>query len=460
MRYEVTLLLLAAVAMAMGQPTMSGNSGIVDNPSSPSDLQPTPSGQPNRFKSWMNKFLISAKQALDPTKPKKASKDPWELPSDLKQWKESFETSHFDHFVKLVDEQGLLRKAIEKQYLEDPTGPYADEQQYQKHLETNNAEAKNWFNHYLWRHVKFHHDHDLLLESTRLDSSRVYITGDVVVASLCYHIHIFSDLYYKYAASEKSRSSETKQIPYDGVPYPDIFTGLPVLPDYDYDRSKSILRHYKAKGYKELSISDVIEGPLGAFNQDYVMEVPGLVERYLEVINNADFYQLKSTSYPLSRDALLYEIGHFNNKRVQYALNNIMAFQVIPELITAYVAKGYYDQVVMFIEKMGVSLYMDTFWKSIPDYRLDYYECAAYVALAQTMNDNATKFVRRLKNEYNLSIPRLYQCEVEVIDVKTVQENLREIFPKEFLLAPVDKSKCKWISEQLNRNLRFELNSL
>ncbi|KAJ1963964.1 hypothetical protein H4R35_007191 [Dimargaris xerosporica] len=75
-----------------------------------------------------------------------------------------------------------------------------------------------------------------------------------------------------------------------------------------------------------------------AFNQGYVMEVLDLV-------------------------------------RARYIFNDIVAFQVIPELITAYAAKGYYEQVVTFIEKMRVNPYMVTFWESIPPNNgLDYYE--------------------------------------------------------------------------------------
>ncbi|KAJ1973495.1 hypothetical protein H4R34_005055, partial [Dimargaris verticillata] len=89
--------------------------------------------------------------------------------------------------------------------------------------------------------------------------------------------------------------------------------------------------------------------------------------------------------------------------RAQYFFNDAVAFQVIPELIAAHIAKGYYDEVLTFIDRMLENTQLRNFWTLVPaDTGLDYYELAVYVALERTMDANADQFVRHVIEAHKL----------------------------------------------------------
>ncbi|KAJ1971420.1 hypothetical protein H4R34_005751, partial [Dimargaris verticillata] len=144
----------------------------------------------------------------------------------------------------------------------------------------------------------------------------------------------------------------------------------------------------------DTDIIKVEAGYLGAFNNGYVMEIPALVEKYLEIINHDDvFSALEACQGEQLYDIILSDIVHNDPDRARYFFNNIVAYYVIPELIAAHVVKGYYNWVLTFIEKMRTNPYLLKFWNvHNGGTGTSYYELAVYAALECTMGKNADTF--------------------------------------------------------------------
>ncbi|KAJ1979559.1 hypothetical protein H4R34_002770, partial [Dimargaris verticillata] len=130
----------------------------------------------------------------------------------------------------------------------------------------------------------------------------------------------------------------------------------------------------------------------------YVADIPALVEKYLEIINNDDLcLSLQARQHDPVYATLVKHITRNDPERTRYFFNDIVGFQVIPELIAAHVAMGYYNQALMFINKMLNSPYLVRFQQSIEaNTSLNYYELAVYMALQREMNQNAKDFVKQV----------------------------------------------------------------
>ncbi|KAJ1972391.1 hypothetical protein H4R34_005425, partial [Dimargaris verticillata] len=134
------------------------------------------------------------------------------------------------------------------------------------------------------------------------------------------------------------------------------------------------------------------------------MDIPALVKKYIAVINHANFVALLQECHDeLINKLLINKISHDDPTRAQYFFNDVVAFQVIPELIVAHVVKGYYDEVLVFINEMLENPHLQRFWTRVPaDTSLDYYELAVYMALSRTMDDNAEQFTKHVIDTYKL----------------------------------------------------------
>ncbi|KAJ1971881.1 hypothetical protein H4R34_005597, partial [Dimargaris verticillata] len=142
------------------------------------------------------------------------------------------------------------------------------------------------------------------------------------------------------------------------------------------------------------------------------MDMPALVERYLEIINDVDFHPflVERQNEPLY-GILAKDIVHNDPDRTRYFFNDIVAFHVVPELITAYVAKGYYDQALAFVDKLLENPHLSDFWKSIKvDTGLNYYERAVYTALFLDHGEKAFVFLEQMQLKLGFKVNRLSQC--------------------------------------------------
>ncbi|KAJ1980648.1 hypothetical protein H4R34_002369 [Dimargaris verticillata] len=113
------------------------------------------------------------------------------------------------------------------------------------------------------------------------------------------------------------------------------------------------------------------------------MQIPDLVEKYLEIINRGNLISpLEARGQDPAYDILVKNVVFKDYSRARYVFKNIMAAQIIPTLIMAYVAEGYYGEVLVFIDRMLNNSDLFNFWQNLPYYTgLDYYERAAYMAL-------------------------------------------------------------------------------
>ncbi|KAJ1971014.1 hypothetical protein H4R34_005877, partial [Dimargaris verticillata] len=137
-----------------------------------------------------------------------------------------------------------------------------------------------------------------------------------------------------------------------------------------------------------------------------------LVEKYLEVINQTDLCPLLAARQeePLYH-VLANSIVVNDPNRAQHFFNDIVAFQVIPEIIAVHVAKGYYAEVLVFIDRMMKSPHLSDFWEAIPvNARLDYYEQAVFVALQREIDPKAKDFVMQVIETHDLLGKGLAKC--------------------------------------------------
>ncbi|KAJ1972150.1 hypothetical protein H4R34_005503, partial [Dimargaris verticillata] len=177
---------------------------------------------------------------------------------------------------------------------------------------------------------------------------------------------------------------------------------MPMIAETDYTKLYS--RFKCSFQVNSPSIFKVFSGHLGAFNKGYVLDIPYLVEKYLEIINQVDLLPfLTARQNEPVYDILVRNIAGNDPDRTRYFFNNVLAFHVIPELIATYVAKGYYKQALAFIQRMLKNRYISDFWELIKvDTGLDYYERAVYVALERTMDENDKGFVRHVIETHQL----------------------------------------------------------
>ncbi|KAJ1969335.1 hypothetical protein H4R34_006174, partial [Dimargaris verticillata] len=263
--------------------------------------------------------------------------------------------------------------AIEAQYLTDPTVSDADKKQYRELLQSDSPAAQAMFKKYFQRRQQFRRDHGLPLIPSEVDPPQQHIAADVVLDMLKDGVDKLSTLYRNRANLLLIAKSVTDLAPLGSSPYPEFFAGLPRVSDTE--RQILTLWFERSIHYQFPGISEVNTGYLGAVNNGYVMDIPALVEKFLKVINQPDFFLIIKKS----RDKVLYgqfanHIARNNPDRARYLFHDIVAFQVIPELIAAHVAKGYHDQVLVFIKSMLKNHYLLEFWERTPiDTSLNFY---------------------------------------------------------------------------------------
>ncbi|KAJ1973169.1 hypothetical protein H4R34_005170, partial [Dimargaris verticillata] len=301
-------------------------------------------------------------------------------------------------------------KVIDAQYLEDPTVSEANKQQYRSFELTNPLATRKHYNWYFWHHLQFRWDHGLLPSTAVLSSSQKHLTAGVVLGNLRDDIITLCKLYLQHAPTVIPGNDGAVATPLALIPYPDLFTVLPVEPRPDYlEQLKALSSRFSYNRFQPFE--NVGDGILGAFNRKYVMEVPALVERYLNVINQNDLIPLLEKYEAGSAYRILTQDVALNDPvRARYFLNDIMAFQVIPKLIMAYVSKRYYKEALAFIDLMQSNPYLSEFWnRNGGSTGLNYYERAAFMVLRYKLDENAEEFVHQLQATPNFRVNRLYQ---------------------------------------------------
>ncbi|KAJ1973481.1 hypothetical protein H4R35_004099 [Dimargaris xerosporica] len=192
------------------------------------------------------------------------------------------------------------------------------------------------------------------------------------------------------------------------------------------------------------------------FNDGYMMEIPDLVEGHLKIINTIDLLPtLEKHQNKLIYKIWIENIALKDPARSQHFFNDIIAFQIIPNLIGAYIAKGYYNQVLAFIRTMVTNDYLKRFWRSISSNNgLNYYERAAYWALG-TGHEKAIEFVGQMKDMPEFRANRLFQCMSNSHDGAMVAASLKRIFDEKLLEEKLDEGECERFWAQLRRGSNF-----
>ncbi|KAJ1968618.1 hypothetical protein H4R35_006377 [Dimargaris xerosporica] len=345
---------------------------------------------------------------------------------------------------------GLDRKAMETQYLQDPTISNKAKQEFHALRQADPTAEPQKFNKYLWRQLQFRWDCKLLPIVWGLSPSQ---KANMVIDNLPHDVINLGELYLQQAQVLAPHTIAGNPTPLDLTLYPDIFKGLPVASRPDYEDVANRFQQFIGPKAHQV-FSDIEHGFLGAFNAGYVMEIPNLVKKYVEIINQVDllpFIQQRHAE-PIY-GILAKDIAHNDPDRIRYFFNDIMAFHVIPKLIMAHVAKGYYNQVLAFINEMLESKYLKKFFDSIKvDTSLNYYERAAYMALRQPMDKNTTKFLKQSQKRAmpEFRVNRLYQCDFGDNQHDVVKHSLESIFDKALLQAQVGEGECQRFSAQFD----------
>ncbi|KAJ1974033.1 hypothetical protein H4R35_003810 [Dimargaris xerosporica] len=452
MRYGITLLLLVTVAMGQTTPPGTPGSEAIEGVSKLPDGHVDPNQSLPTFKEHIPREILT--EILKKIEP---------------NYLRGILTTSPQFYNIIVQMLGLDRKTMETKYLRDPTISNKAKQEFHALRQADPTAEPQKFNKYLWRQLQFRWNRKLLPIVWGLSPSQ---KADMVIDNLPHDVINLGELYLQQAQVLAPHTIAGNPTPLDSTLYPDIFKGLPVAPRPDYgDVAKTFQQSF---GYKvDKMFFDIGHGFLGAFNAGYVMEIPNLVKKYVEIINQVDllpFIQQRHAE-PIY-GILAKDIAHNDPDRIRYFFNDIMAFHVIPKLIMAHVAKGYYDQALIFINEILESEYLKEFFGSIKvDTGLNYYERAAYMALRQPMNEDTTNFVKRVLkqghaqdqeqergHEQKVSefrVNRLYQCMFSDDQRNTVIRNLDNIFDKELLQAQVDAGECQRFAAQFERGVKF-----
>ncbi|KAJ1979571.1 hypothetical protein H4R34_002782 [Dimargaris verticillata] len=334
-------------------------------------------------------------------------------------------------------------QVIGAQYLEDPTVPEEEKQRYRSLQQTDSLASPAMFNGYFWQHLKFRWDHDLFSIPWGENPSQNHITADVVLDHLRDDIIILSRTYLRFAPDLVEAFANPEPIPLDSVPHPDLFLVHPLLQQTNfYHLYMTLLSSTASNGFE--AFTSITKDPLGAFNKGYVADIPALVEKYLEVINNDNLcLSLQARQHDPVYATLAPHITRNDPDRTRYFFNDIMGFQVIPRLIMAHVAMGYFKQALVFIDRMLNNPYLVSLWQSIEaDTGLNYYELAAYAALSADQSDKTFVFVATMKEQPGFRINRLTQCLGEGYYSPPTIAKLKEAIGEELLFAPISDSGC------------------
>ncbi|KAJ1970619.1 hypothetical protein H4R34_006003, partial [Dimargaris verticillata] len=314
-------------------------------------------------------------------------------------------TSHKVHkaIVLLLEPD---RKVIATHYLQDPTILPTMKKNYRHLRTTDPVAAKAQISKYFNDHLQFRKDYDLLLFQRNSNLSQTLM---MMLHSLRDDMFILCELYLQRARSMTPSDTEAKLPTLASLQYPDFYTNGPVTQTHDYPKILNELKE-SVNFNRFRSFADIHQGIWGDFNDGYMTEMPDLVERYLEIINNVDLLPVLTERQGKLVDKIWVENIALNNAdRSRHFFNDIMAFQLIPKLIGAYIAKGYYDLAIVFIKTMMKNRYLTKFWQSIPaDTGLNYPERAVYLALS-TGHAKAIRLVKKMKNMPGFRANRLFQ---------------------------------------------------
>ncbi|KAJ1975373.1 hypothetical protein H4R34_004355 [Dimargaris verticillata] len=385
MRYGITLLLLAAVAMAQPALPDAPGSDATNVGMEKLSIQENP-GQPP--------LATIDDLPLEMLAETLKQNDPMDLQAILP-------TNHQFYGAAAIA-LGPELQVIGAQYLDDPTVPEEDKQRYRDLQQLGSSAAPAMFNGYFWQHLKFRLSHGLFSIPWGENPSQNHITADVVLDELSDGAYELCWLYLRTIPTLVPNNDETNPTPPGSLMYPDIYAGLPLVAGTNYqDLNYRLLRSFYPS---HPDISEVETGYIGAFNKGYVMEISAQVEKYLEVIDQADLLSsLEARQDELVYDIIANHIAHNDPVRARYFFNDIVAFQVIPELIAAHVVTRYYNQALVLIDRMQNNPYLSAFRESvIADIDLNYYELAVYVALELTMDENADDFVKQVIQTHKL----------------------------------------------------------
>ncbi|KAJ1979224.1 DNA polymerase delta small subunit Cdc1 [Dimargaris xerosporica] len=358
MRYEATLLLLATVAMAMGQttPPDTPRSNDVNNDlslhssdgnSSEESLEPPPpykfivnqseqqyqsespgskgdetqaatnhgegsSGQPDPSAPprYRNRDIIKGWLGLRPDQnpPTTIGLARSPLPESQQPQASCSET---------VGKLDPSYEAIEKYYFRDPTFSDSDKKMYCGLRQTGCLAAMARLDVYFWAQLNKLQDHESL---TTLDDNN---------------------------ASPK----------FEHPVYQALFTNSPVDPNINYEFSNTLFLKLLQHSHKDVPI-----------------------------LERVPLYDILDSG----------AIGG-DEPWAQLTFNNLVAFELILKLITGYIAKGYYEQVSIFIELVMKNDYLKAFMK-VSSYKtgFNFFEQAAFVALHIPKNEQAMEFAGRV----------------------------------------------------------------
>ncbi|KAJ1970702.1 hypothetical protein H4R35_005710 [Dimargaris xerosporica] len=279
-----------------------------------------------------------------------------------------FTSKQFNSGVNLASQR--IHKDFKEQHLEDPTVPKSDKQGYQKHPDSDAVRIQ--FDKYLRRRLKFCWDYNLPIMSEDPKFPQAEMMA-IIMDDLRLEIYRFWSKHV-HGANRAVLSVGHPELR-DEIEFPDLIKDLPVEEKMDYEITYIAFR-VSPYSKSQVPFSDVTDGLLGMFNADYVMDIPDLVKKYLEIINTVNLLSIIRVREKQLFESSLYQgIVRQGEDRAKCAFNDIMIHQVIPKLVGAYVAKGYYSQVLTFIDLLMNNTHVKAFWDRITDEnRLNYYE--------------------------------------------------------------------------------------
>ncbi|KAJ1970813.1 hypothetical protein H4R35_005638, partial [Dimargaris xerosporica] len=340
------------------------------------------------------------------------------------------------------------KTVIEAHYLQEPAIPNKVKAEYRCLQQAVPPQVTAHFTRYFWDHLQFRQDYGILLPHWKVDISQILAT---TIDNLRDDMYILCEQYFSKEHLMTPSPMDAKPSTPTSLSYSGFFTKPPIVPVQDYSQILDQLKEsVKFMGFQ--SFTAVRKGILGEFNDGYMMEIPDLVEGHLKIINTIDLLPtLEKHQNKLIYKIWIENIALKNPARSQHFFNDIMAFQIIPNLIGAYVAKGYYNQVLAFIRTMVTNDYLKRFWRSISSNNgLNYYERAAYWALG-TGHEKAMEFVGQMKDMPGFRANRLFQCMSNSHDGAMVAASLKRIFDEKLLEEKLGEGECERFWAQLRR---------
>ncbi|KAJ1975390.1 hypothetical protein H4R35_003166 [Dimargaris xerosporica] len=386
MRYEVTLLLLAAVAMA--QPMESqANTGMNrsslrnlleldydadpsvrssgDNPSVEQESPPSYEGSDAPLPTYDSHGYPSEQLGQQASENSSGSplwmlnqKSPQELRNLQKQDPTTFEhiAPHLQREVKAIEVNFKLDSTILKEVRQQDFDPF--------NIDSSTEKAQ--IIDYFWRQLEFRRDHGMLSIPWPLGLPKGHFDGSMLAKYLRDDIISFCELYLGQAANTYVAGWQLPESLQDRTKHAGLLLRLPVGKSIDYKKEHDRLLAPFRNNHHDVPISEVGTGLLGALNAGYVKELPNLVREYLYVINQGDLLQsLENNQNEPFYDALIRVIALSDEARLQHIFMDTVALQLIPKIIVAYVTNGYYKEFNRFMKAMVRNESLVNFWQAL-----------------------------------------------------------------------------------------------